>query len=264
MSGDDMPWHWYEDYHRGRPGYPPEVADIAGLPTSATVLDLAAGTGKFTSLLVSRFARVLAVEPDNNMRRLLNESFPEAKALEGSAERIPLADDSVDAVFVAQAFHWFDNECALTEIARVLRAHGALVVIWNVPTGPSVPSIAAVEELLAPHWPNEFGFPLDMMSLGWTPRTWQLPFVRSTFDEVQTAQLPNPQTVDPAGLMAFFGSMGWVANLPDEDRLPLLRTMRLQLIATQYMLPWETRVHWTRLSDPKVMQPAPRPADPEG
>ena len=207
---------------------------------------------------------MLAVEPDINMRRLLNESFPEAEALAGSAERIPLAEDSVDAVFVAQAFHWFDNESALTEIARVLRARGALVVIWNVPIGPAAPPIAAVEELLAPHWPNEFEFPLDMMSLGWTPRTWQLPFAQSTFDEIQTAQLPNPQTVDPAGLIAFFGSMAWVANLPDEDRWPLLGSMRLQLIANQYVLPWETRVHWTRLSAPNVMQPTPRPAEPEG
>jgi SAM-dependent methyltransferase len=264
MSGDDMPWRWYEDYQRGRPDYPPAVADTGGLPASATVLDLAAGTGKLTRLLVSRFARVVAVEPDINMRRLLKKSLPEAEALDGSAERIPLADDSVDAVFVGQAFHWFDDECALTEIARVLRAHGALVVTWNVPTGPGVPSIAAVEELLAPHWPNEFGFPLDMMSQGWTPRAWQLSFARSTFDEIQTAQLSNPQTLGPAGLMAFFGSMGWIANLPDEDRLPLLGNMRQQLTATRYVLPWETRIHWTRLSErgsppsPGLTWPGPR------
>ncbi len=247
MSGDHMPAHWYEDYQRGRPGYPPEVADIAGLPASATVLDLAAGTGKLTRLLVSRFARVLAVEPDPRMRRLLHQSVPEAAAVEGTAERIPLADGSVDAVFVAQALHWFDNESALTEIARVLRSDGALVVMWNVPTGPSVPPVAAVEELLAPHWPSDFELPLDMMSRGWTPRTWQLPFARSTFDEIHTAQLPNPQTLDAAGLVAFFGSMGWVANLADEDRLPLLADIRRQLVATRYVLPWETRVHWARL-----------------
>lgn len=260
-----MPRHWYEDYRRGRPGYPPAVADIAGVPASATVLDLAAGTGKLTSVLVSRFARVLAVDPDSNMRRLLHESCPEAEALAGSAERIPLPDDSVDAVFVAQAFHWFDHERALTEIARVLRAPGALVVTWNVPAGPSVPSIAAVEELLAPHWPDDFELPLDMMNVRWTPRAWQLPFARSTFDEIQTAALPNPQTVDPAGLMAFFGSMGWVADLPDADRLPLLATMRRQFVAIEYVLPWETRVHWTRLRDPDVAPPVdPTPGEESG
>ncbi len=250
MSADDMPRRWYDDYQRGRPGYPSEVAAIGGLPASATVLDLAAGTGKLTRLLVARFARVLAVEPDITMRRLLGESVPQAEVVDGSAERIPLADDSVDAVFVAQAFHWFDDAGALTEIARVLRARGVLVVTWNVAAGSSVPSIQAVEQLLAPHWPDEFGFPFDMMSPGWTPRAWQLPFARSTFDEVHTARLPNPQAVDPAGLIAFFGSMGWVASLPDDDRLPLLDAMRWQLVGTQYVLPWETRVHWTRLSAP--------------
>ena len=68
MVTDHMPWHWYEDYEHGRPGYPDHVTDIAGLPSSATVLELAAGTGKLTRLLVSRFARVVAVEPDARMR----------------------------------------------------------------------------------------------------------------------------------------------------------------------------------------------------
>src|SRR5918997_3642926 len=163
MVTDDMPLDWYEDYERGRPGYPDQVADLAGLPSSATVLDLAAGTGKLTRLLVSRFARVVAVEPDPGMRRLLARRCPESDAMAGTAEQIPLATDSVDAVFVAQAFHWFDNEAALTEIARVLRPHGALVVMWNVPSGPTAPSIAAVADLVAPIWPQDFDFPLDMM-----------------------------------------------------------------------------------------------------
>jgi hypothetical protein len=64
MVTDDMPWHWYDNYQRGRPGYPDGVTDIAGVPSSATVLELAAGTGKLTRLLASKFARVVAVEPD--------------------------------------------------------------------------------------------------------------------------------------------------------------------------------------------------------
>ena len=250
MVTDDMPLHWYEAYERGRPGYPDHVTDIAGLPSSATVLELACGTGKLTRLLVSRFARVVTVEPDPGMRRLLAVACPESEAMEGSAEQIPLAVDSVDAVFVAQAFHWFDTEAALTEIARVLRPNGALVVMWNVPDGPAMPSITAVEELLAPIWPQDSGFPLDMMSRSWTPDAWQLAFAQVTFDAIHEATLANPQTVDPQGLLAFFGSMGWVANLPDEDRQQLLDRMRSQLTAIEYVLPWQTRAQWTRLRGP--------------
>ena len=193
---------------------------------------------------------MVAVEPDASMRRLLAASCPESEAMDGSAEQIPLAEDSVDAVFVAQAFHWFDNEAALTEIARVLRPHGALVLMWNVPRGPATPSISAVEELLAPIWPQDFGFPLDMTSPGCRPGAWHPPFTQVTFDAIHEATLANPQTLDPQGLVAFFGSMGWVATLPDEDRQQLLDRMRSQLTATEYVLPWHTRTQWTRLRGP--------------
>jgi SAM-dependent methyltransferase len=184
------------------------------------------------------------------MRRLVVAGCPDVEAVDGTAERIPLADDAVDAVFVAQAFHWFDNEAALAEIARVLRPGGALVVMWNVANGPPVPSITAVEELLAPTWPDDYGFPLDMMSGDWAPGAWNLPFAKKTFNQIREARLANPQTVTPQELVAFFGSMGWVANLPDEKRQPLVDAMTSQLTAAQYVLPWQTRVQWTRLNPP--------------
>ncbi len=112
---------WPEDYERGRPGWPPGVVKIPGLPSAATVLELGAGTGKLTRLLISKFARVVAVEPAEAMRRLLVQLCPESEVLAGSAEEIPLANALVDAVFVAEAFHRFDGERALAEIARVLR-----------------------------------------------------------------------------------------------------------------------------------------------
>lgn len=206
--------------------------------------------GKFTRQLVSRIGHVVAVEPDPGMRRLLVAGCPSVEVIDGTAEQIPLADEAVDAVFVAQAFHWFDNEHALTEIARILRSGGALVVMWNVAKGSVVPSITAVEELLAPIWPQDFGFPLDMMSGDWAPTAWDLPFAKKTFNQIREARLANPQTVGPVGLIAYFGSMGWVANLPDEDRQPLVHAMRSRLTAAEYVLPWQTRVQWTRLSTP--------------
>src|SRR5687767_12877437 len=122
-SGD----RWPEDYERGRPGWPREVVDGPGLPPTATVLELGAGTGKLTRLLVSRFGRVLAVEPAEPMRRLLVALCPEAEPLAGTAQEVPLAETSVDAVFAAEAFHWFDDARSLAEIQRVLRPRGALV-----------------------------------------------------------------------------------------------------------------------------------------
>jgi ubiquinone/menaquinone biosynthesis C-methylase UbiE len=132
MVTGEMPGRWYENYERGRPGYPDQVVGLAEVASSSTVLELAAGTGKFTRQLVPRVAHVVAVEPDLGMRRLLVANCPGVEVLDGTAEQIPLAGDAVDAVFVAQAFHWFDNEAALTEIARVLRPGGVLVVLWNV------------------------------------------------------------------------------------------------------------------------------------
>src|SRR5687767_8528508 len=105
--------HWHEDYERGRPGWPLEVLDVGDVPATATVLELGAGTGKLTRLLIGRFGRVIALEPDEAMRALLARLAPGAKLVAGVAEDIPLADASVDAVFAAEAFHAFDGERAV-------------------------------------------------------------------------------------------------------------------------------------------------------
>jgi SAM-dependent methyltransferase len=246
VTWHDMPWHWHEDNERGRPGYPPEALDVADLPPTATVLDLAAGTGKLTRLLLTRFGHVAAVEPDGRMRHLLARLCPEAEVIAGRADQIPLADASVDAVFIAQAFHWFDDEPAVAEITRVMRRHGTLVAMWNVPTGPPQPSIPAVERLLEQSWPNDFELPLDLSPNGWSPKAWQLAFTRSALEEHSETRLPNPRTVDPEGLIAFFGSMDWIARLPDQERIPLLNRVRSLLTTAEYLLPWETHIHWRR------------------
>jgi SAM-dependent methyltransferase len=243
---------WPEDYERGRPGWPPEVVDLPGLPSTATVLDLAAGTGKLTRLLMRHFGRVVAVEPQDTMRRVLHALCPDAEVHSGTAEEIPMPDASLDGVFVAQAFHWFDNERALAEIARVLRPRSALVVLWNVPAGPWEPSIAAIEQLLLRRAPDkaELGYdPLDLRSPRYASGAWRQAFAASPFGALQEARLPNPQTVDRDGLVAFLASMGWIADLPDVDRVPLLEEVRSLLDAAEYRRSWETHVHWTRRSD---------------
>src|SRR6185503_4756147 len=95
------------------------------------VLDLGAGTGKLTSRLVERGLDVVAVDPIAEMLEMLRTSLPDTPALLGTAEEIPLADNSVDAVLVAQAWHWFDPERAVKEVARVLRPGGRLGLVWN-------------------------------------------------------------------------------------------------------------------------------------
>jgi SAM-dependent methyltransferase len=244
-SGDS----WSEDYERGRPGWPRDVVDLPALPPTATVLDLGAGTGKLTRLLVPAFRRVVAVEPADAMRRILETLCPEAESLPGTAHEIPLADASVEAVFAAQAFHWFEDERAVAEIARALRPRGALVLMWNLPAGPWEPSSAPVEELLTKRGPKPGEVSYDPLDLGKGSRyasdEWSL--AKSSFEPLQAMQLPNPQTLDRDGLVSYFASMGWLADLPDDERLPLLEEVRSLLVGAEYRRLWETHVHWTRL-----------------
>ncbi len=138
-----------DDYERGRPGYPaPAVATLVReleLGPDRTVVDLAAGTGKLTRAL-------LAIGGAGDRRRAggrdagaTGSTTPQAEALDGTAEQIPLADSSADAVTVAQAFHWFDARAAAREIHRVLRPHGGLAVIWNS-WDEAVPWVGAMQD----------------------------------------------------------------------------------------------------------------------
>jgi SAM-dependent methyltransferase len=118
-------------YERGRPSYPPEAIDWLLPPGDRDVLDLGAGTGKLTTRLVERGLKVVAVDPIAEMLEVLRAALPQTTALLGTAEQIPLPDNSVDAVLVAQAWHWFDPARAIPEVARVLRPGGWLGLVWN-------------------------------------------------------------------------------------------------------------------------------------
>ena len=128
--------HGAAAYEAARPSYPAEaVAHIVGhggIGPGRRVLDLAAGTGKLTRLLVPTGAEVVAVEPVAAMREHLRALPGDVTILDGTAEAIPLPDRSVDAVTAAQAFHWFDPDLALAEVRRVLRRGGHLFLVWNV------------------------------------------------------------------------------------------------------------------------------------
>ncbi|MGQ0743942.1 MAG: class I SAM-dependent methyltransferase [Acidimicrobiales bacterium] len=166
-------------YERGRSGYPAEAVDFLvealGVGTSSVVVDLAAGTGKFTRELVDRLGAgenvpslqpglpgagdhrgglVVAVEPVADMRAELARVVLGARVTAGAAEALPLAPASVDAITVAQAFHWFDASRALAEFHRVLRPGGRVGLIWNR-ADTSVDWVARVDALRSPRRPLE-------------------------------------------------------------------------------------------------------------
>jgi SAM-dependent methyltransferase len=235
-----------EIYEQARPGWPAaavdHVAREAGLEPTATVLDLGAGTGKLTRVLVERFERVIAVEPLDGMRAVLESVVPHAEVFAGKAEAIPLADDSVDAVFSGEAFHWFDGERALAEIARVLRPRGGLALLWNVPGRPTEPSIGAAGELV-----NTRGSPERRVSR-YDSGEWREPFAESPFEDLREARFDNPQVVDREGMVAYLASMSWIAVLPDDERTELLDEVRGLLGADTYTRFWRTELNWTRLA----------------
>ncbi|MBB6627637.1 class I SAM-dependent methyltransferase [Nocardioides sp. KIGAM211] len=118
-------------YDRGRPSYPREAAAWLVGPDPVTVLELGCGTGKLTEQLVALGHDVHATDPDAAMLAVLAKRLPDVRSTQASAEEIPMADGSVDVVVCAQAFHWFDLDRALPEIARVLKPGGRLALVWN-------------------------------------------------------------------------------------------------------------------------------------
>jgi len=208
-------------YERGRPGYPADaVAHLAAhfrLGEGVTVLDLAAGTGKLTRMLATTGATVVAVEPVEGMRRVLERVVPGARVLAGTAEAIPVEDGGVDAVTVAQAFHWFDADRAVAEIARVLRPGGGLGLVWNT-FDTSVPWVDALRALVDVHRHGEpqYGHARWRDAFA-TTRLFE-PLEEHTFGLVQ--ELETEELVDR------IGSTSYIATLAEAERLRLFEQIR--------------------------------------
>jgi SAM-dependent methyltransferase len=194
-----------EEYERGRPGWPPALLDVFPIADDATVLDLGAGTGKLTRVLAARYALVIAVEPLAELRAILAERVPEAEALPGAAEEIPLGDGAVDAVFAAQSFHWFANEVALAEIARVLRPGGVFARVWNeaIDPNPLPPEYRArLSELHEAMQPP----PIDEHVFDGTP-----------FGKTDEGAVEHESHSSREDVLAFAASVSWIANRDDRD-----------------------------------------------
>ncbi len=208
-------------YERGRPGYPPEavqwlVAELR-LEPGRTVLDVGAGTGKLTRELVSRGASVVAVEPVPAMRAVLEQAVPAARALDGTAEALPAANESVDAIVVASAFHWFDGPAAVAEFHRILRPGGRLALVWNRRRREQ-PLHAAISAIIEPY-------------RGDAPSAyrgeWRAPVLAGgLFGTVAEREVPFEQLVDADGLVDRVGSISFIAALPDAEREQVLARIR--------------------------------------
>ena len=228
------------EYERVRPEWPPaaveRAAALLGLSRDAEVVDLAAGTGKLTRLLAARFERVVAVEPDERMRGLL-----EVESLAGTAERIPLPDASADAVFVGDAFHWFDARVALAEMARVLRPRGGLALLWNDwwETDPPIPA-AASELLREPFERSGRSFQADVQA-------WRGAFDGSPFEPPREERLRGETTRSAEELATLFCSTSSIASLDPAER-ESLRGRLIDLLSGEYRLPVEVELVWTRLA----------------
>jgi len=177
----------------------------------------------------------VAVEPDDRMRALL-----EVEAHAGTAERMPLADGSADAVFVGDAFHWFDAPVALAEIARVLRPRGGLVLLWQNwwETEPPIPD-EATALLREPYERSGRVFQADVY-------TWRGAFDGSSFEPPREEKLAHEVVAPAEDLAALYCSTSSIASLSEPERSALRRRL-VGLLSGEYRLPIEIELVWTRL-----------------
>ncbi|WP_028603374.1 class I SAM-dependent methyltransferase [Ottowia thiooxydans] len=200
-------------YSRGRPDYPAELGnwlkETLHLGPGRKVADVGAGTGKFTPLLTATGADVSAVEPVDAMREKIASAQPNVRTLAGTAQSIPLAASSLDAIVCAQAFHWFANRETMDEFARVLKPGASLGLVWNV-RDESVDWVAELTNIMTPYE-------------GDAPRfykgDWRRAFPHHAFSPLQEtrfehAHIGSPQQVILDRVM----SVSFIATLPEQEQ----------------------------------------------
>jgi SAM-dependent methyltransferase len=201
-------------YDRGRPEYAPAVvgaiAAELSVPAGGRVLDLAAGTGKLTRALLAGGLDVVAVEPQAPLREILAAGVGVDRVRAGTAEAIPLPDDSVNAVAVADAMHWFDHAAALAEIRRVVRPGGGIAVLTTVPDWSNASWAHDVGSLIAdmrPQHPHFDGPP------------WQDALAAADgWDPAREIRLTTSQPLIAERFIDYVASISWVAALPEQRR----------------------------------------------
>jgi SAM-dependent methyltransferase len=200
-----------KDYARYRPGYPPGLLDLlrreCGLTENTVVADVGSGTGILARLFVDNGNRVIAVEPNDEMRRAgerLLAGRGRFESVTGTAEATTLPQGSVDLITAGQAFHWFDRTRAREEFARILRPGGRVVLVWNDRRKHGGRFLSAYERLLET-------YSTDYVEVE-HGRKGSLENIRRFFapNPVSTATFDNGQILDYDGLLGRLRSSSYV------------------------------------------------------
>jgi SAM-dependent methyltransferase len=210
------------DYEAARPSYPPEAVawfvENLRIAPGATAVDLAAGTGKLTRLLVPAGANLIAAEPVAGMRATFREVLPDVPIIATTAEQLAFRDGSLDAVTIAQAFHWFDEDRAIGALARAVRVGGRVGLVWNA-RDRSVP------------WVNDVWAIMDRVEkrAPWRDHeNWRDSALRDRpgFGPLHSAEFRHEQKITPAAMVQRVASVSHVAVLPHAEREAVLEEVR--------------------------------------
>ena len=236
-----------ETYDRSRPTYSAEtvawLVEALGIGAGRTVADVAAGTGKMTRLLEPTGATLVAVEPVEGMRQVLRKTVPTVPVVAATAEALGFADESLDAITVAQAFHWFDADAALPELRRVLRPGGRLGLVWNARDRSVdwVDQVWGVMDRLEKHAPwrdHENWYESAFAAERW-------------FGPLHQEEFRHEQLLTPEGVIERFRGVSHLAVLTPEEREPHLEEVR-EVLRThpdargrdELALPYRVDAYW--------------------
>jgi SAM-dependent methyltransferase len=239
------------DYEELRPGYAPEAVswalDVGGLEPASKVIDLAAGTGQLSRLLLGRGCDVVAVEPASNMRAILEERLPSVRSVDATAEALPFDDGSVDGVMVGNAFHHFDREAAFAELRRVLRPRGALALFWAWPLEEEQRAIPGIDEIYEVVERFRAASAIIAAYRAWA----EPPETETGFERFTRREFPHLHVLPAARLADLYATSSDVASLPEKTRAEMLGRIRdiARGLAETLELPSRTVVDLTRRTD---------------
>lgn len=200
-----------DEYARSRPGYPDRAVRWLVPESQSRVLELGSGTGKLTASLAAEQHRVVATDPSRPMLDQLIQELP-VQAVETRAERLPFRSGSFDVAVAAQAYHWFDAEVALPEVARVLRDGGELALIWNL-RDESVPWVGELSEIIGS---ERLSLLDDEGPLADSP----------LFGPLRREDFGHWQALDLDALLGLVESRSYIATLSDDARATVLDRVR--------------------------------------